>query len=174
MIRRAAFPSWSAWRQIVAHGLALMALALVLGAAANVLRSPAARLPWRGEWDDHIETRAYRAGIPLIFLPGVRERLGAPEVVILDARGAAAYAAGHLPGALNIPVAEAEQRLADHAARLTPDTTLLVYCSGIECSDALELALKLRQWGFEKILLYPGGYEEWTAYGGAVQKGRRG
>ena len=58
-----------------------------------------------------------------------------------------------------------------HAARLRPDTPLLVYCGGADCTDALELALKLRELGFSDLTLYPGGYAEWVAYGGATRAG---
>ena len=42
---------------------------------------------------------------------------------------------------------------------------------GADCADALELAVKLREYGFEDVTLYPGGYAEWTEYGGLVWKG---
>ena len=31
--------------------------------------------------------------------------------------------------------------------------------------------MKLREYGFEDVTLYPGGYAEWTEYGGLVWKG---
>jgi rhodanese-related sulfurtransferase len=150
---------------------ALLLLAAGLGIAVNFLRPAATRLPWVGDWKHHVETKAFRAGIPVAFLAGVRERTEDPSTVIFDARIPEHYEAGHLPGARNLPVGEADQRLGAFASLLTPETPVLVYCGGSDCLDALELALKLREYGFQDLTLYPGGYAEWTEYGGDVSTG---
>lgn len=149
----------------------LLALAAVLGTAVNALRPVATRLPWVGDWERHIETKAFRAGIPVTFLAGARARVDDPSVVIFDARAREQYEAGHLPRALNLPVGEADQRLGTYADRLTMETSILTYCGGADCGDALELVLKLREYGFKNVTLYPGGYAEWTEYDGVVRTG---
>jgi rhodanese-related sulfurtransferase len=150
---------------------ALLAAAALLGAAANVLRPAPTRLPWIGDWDRHIETQAFRAGIPVVFLMGARERLADARTVVFDARGRDLYEAGHLPGALLLPVEEAESRIGAYVHRVLPETPILVYCGGLDCDDALELAVKLRGFGFADVTLYPGGFAEWQEYGGAVRTG---
>ena len=149
----------------------LLALSVVLGTGVHLLRPAATCLPWIGEWDLHIETKAFRAGIPVVFLAGARERAENPAVVIFDARPRAEYEAGHLPRAHSLPVGETDARLGAYAPLLTLQTPLLVYCGGAQCADALDLALKLRAYGFENLTLYPGGFAEWTEYGGAVRTG---
>ena len=151
--------------------VALLACAALLGAAANSVRPKASRLPWRGNWDRHIETLAFRAGIPVVFLLGARSMAADPSVAVFDARSQAEYAKGHLPRAFSMPVAEIERRILDHVHRLRPDTPILAYCGSAECDDALELAKALRGLGFANVSLYPGGFDEWTAYGGAVRAG---
>ena len=91
--------------------------------------------------------------------------------MVFDARVPEQYEAGHLPGARNLPVGDADWRLGAYASLLTPATPILVYCGGADCLDALELAVKLRAYGFQDLTLYPGGYAEWTEYGGAVHAG---
>ena len=149
----------------------LLALSAVLGTAVNFLRPAATRLPWVGDWERHIETQAFNAGIPVVFLAGARQRLDDSATVVFDARAQDTYEAGHLPGARVLPVGEADQRLGAYASLLTPATPILVYCDGADCSDSLELALKLREYGFQDVTLYPGGYAEWTEYGGPVTTG---
>ena len=51
-----------------------------------------------------------------------------PNVVVLDVLSREAYAAGHLPGALNIPVAELRGRAAAELA--DRDRPIVVYCGG--------------------------------------------
>ncbi len=149
----------------------LLAFAAALGSVANALRPAATRLPWVGDWDRHIETLAFRAGIPVTFLNGARTHAADPDWTVLDARSPAEYETGHLPRALNLPMEEADRSIGDQAARLTPQTPLLIYCGESECGDALELALKLRGWGFTDLTLYPGGYAEWVEYGGPIRTG---
>ena len=107
----------------------------------------------------------------MTFLEGVRTRVGSTNGITFDARIPEQYAAGHLPGALNLPLEDVERQLVAHAARLHLDTPVLVYCGGADCTDALELALKLRSLGFTDLTLYPGGYAEWVQYGGATRAG---
>ena len=157
--------------QLALDSTILLAIAGLLGGLVNTLRPEATRLPWVSDWDRHIETLAFRAGIPVTFLQGARQRVGDVATAILDARSADEYAAGHLPRALSLPVAEADRRILDYAHRLTPDTPILVYCGGADCDDALELAKRLREFGFQDLTLYPGGLAEWRDYGGDVLAG---
>lgn len=149
----------------------LLVLSAVLGTAVNFLRPAATRLPWVGDWEHHIETKAYKAGIPVVFLAGTQQRLDDSTTVVFDARVQDLYEAGHLPGARSLPVGEADRRLGTYASLLTPATPILVYCDGVDCSDSFELALKLREYGFQNVTLYPGGYAEWTEYGGKIHTG---
>ncbi|MGW4816473.1 ArsR/SmtB family transcription factor [Kitasatospora cineracea] len=64
--------------------------------------------------------------------------VAAGRAVVLDVRPAEEYAAGHIPGALSIPVEE----LADRIGELPADTEVVVYCRGAYCAlshDALRL-----------------------------------
>ena len=149
----------------------LLAAAVALGVGVNVLRPAATRLPWVGDWKHHVETKAFQAGIPVVFLAGAQDWVGDPAKTIFDARIPEQYEAGHLPGALNLPVGEIDQRLGTHAGWLMPETPLLVYCGGADCTDALELAIQLRELGFTDLTLYPGGYAEWVEYNGPVRAG---
>ena len=157
--------------RLVFASAGLLTLATALGTTVNRLRPEATRLPWVGDWKHHIENKAFRAGIPVALLASARERVEDPTIAILDARNAEEYAAGHLPRALSLPVDEAELRIGSYVRLLTPQTPILAYCGGGDCSDGLDLALKLREFGFENVTLYAGGVLEWKAYGGALRAG---
>src|SRR5688500_18510900 len=66
------------------------------------------------------------------------------DLVVLDVRPAAEYAAGHLPGAVSIPLAELRRRLAE----LPADREIVAYCRGPYCAFAHEAVQLLREEGF--------------------------
>jgi rhodanese-related sulfurtransferase len=85
------------------------------------------------------------------------------NLVVLDVRPAAEYAAGHLPGAVSIPVAELRRRLAE----LPVDREIVAYCRGPYCAFAHEAVSVLRDEGFAARRLED-GLPEWQAAGLAV------
>jgi rhodanese-related sulfurtransferase len=85
------------------------------------------------------------------------------DLVVLDVRPAAEYAAGHLPGAVSIPVGELRRRLAE----LPADREVVAYCRGPYCAFAHEAVSVLRDEGFAARRLED-GLPEWQAAGLAV------
>ncbi len=85
-------------------------------------------------------------------------------VTLLDVRPEDEFAAGHLPGALNIPLRRLERRLAS----LPPDQEVIAYCRGPYCVLSFEAVAALRQRGFNARRLED-GYPEWRAAGLPVE-----
>jgi hydroxyacylglutathione hydrolase len=72
------------------------------------------------------------------------------------------WKAGHIPGSLNLPVAELEER----ARELPRDRPLLVHCqSGLRAAIAASL---LRAGGFPDVRVFPGGFAQWSSAGQPV------
>jgi rhodanese-related sulfurtransferase/DNA-binding transcriptional ArsR family regulator len=82
-------------------------------------------------------------------------RAAAGEIVVLDVRPAEEYAAGHIPGALSIPVAE----LADRIAELPEETEVVAYCRGAYCVLAHDAVRLLREQGRRAVRLVDGMLE---------------
>jgi rhodanese-related sulfurtransferase/DNA-binding transcriptional ArsR family regulator len=85
------------------------------------------------------------------------------DLVVLDVRPAAEHAAGHLPGAVSIPVDELHRRLAE----LPADREIVAYCRGPYCAFAHEAVELLGEEGFTARRLED-GLPEWQAAGLAV------
>lgn len=81
-------------------------------------------------------------------------------VTILDVRPAEEFAAGHLPGALNITVADLDRRRGD----LPTDREIIAYCRGPYCVFSFEAVAILRENGFEARRLED-GFPEWKVAG---------
>jgi rhodanese-related sulfurtransferase len=94
------------------------------------------------------------------FLVRVREGL----VTVLDVRPPEEFAAGHVPGAVNIPLAELEQRLEE----LGKNQEIVAYCRGPHCVLAFDAVARLRKRGLKARRLED-GYPEWKAEGLPVE-----
>ena len=86
-------------------------------------------------------------------------------VLVLDVRPPEEYAAGHLPGAVNIPIKELEARLASLPRR----KEIVAYCRGPYCLMSFEAVQKLRKRGLRARRLED-GFPEWRAAGLPVEK----
>jgi rhodanese-related sulfurtransferase len=82
-------------------------------------------------------------------------RLKAGDVTLIDVRPAEEYAAGHIPGALSIPVED----LADRIASLPAELTIVAYCRGAYCVLANEAIRALTAEGLQASRLADGMLE---------------
>ena len=85
-------------------------------------------------------------------------------VTVIDVRPSEEYEAGHISGALNVPLNEIEQ----HLANLPRDQEVIAYCRGEYCVLAFEAVATLREKGFNARRLEE-GYPEWKAAGLPVE-----
>jgi len=88
----------------------------------------------------------------------------APGTVIVDARSPEAFAVGHVPGAVNLPLETASDDPAA-LARLAPGPNLVVYCDDSGCLVSTRLARLIRERTGRNAMVYEGGWEEWSAVG---------
>ena len=88
------------------------------------------------------------------------ERAKTAQVTVVDVRPEEEYVAGHLIGAINIPIDELEARLAE----LPPGREIVAYCRGPHCMLSYDAVEKLRQRGYDAHRLED-GYPEWKAAG---------
>jgi rhodanese-related sulfurtransferase len=86
------------------------------------------------------------------------------EVTVIDVRPAQEFRAGHIPGALSIPVAELKARLDE----LPKDREVVAYCRGPYCVMAIEAVELLRNHGFEAQRMEQ-GVVDWRARGWRVE-----
>ena len=93
-------------------------------------------------------------------------RLRDGVVTVLDVRPQDEFALGHVPGAVNVPLAELEKRL----SKLDPGHEIVAYCRGPYCVLSYEAVAQLRARGF-KIRRLEDGYPEWRAAGLPVEAG---
>src|SRR2546430_13571992 len=79
-------------------------------------------------------------------------------VAVLDVRPREEYRAGHIPGALSLPLKELKERLAD----LPRDQDIVAYCRGPYCVLAAQAVELLQAHGFRAVRLED-GVMDWRA-----------
>lgn len=89
------------------------------------------------------------------------------QVTVIDVRPPEEYAAGHLPGAVNIPLAELEQHLAELDQGKGQE--IVAYCRGPHCVLAFDAVARLREKGLKARRLED-GYPEWKTAGLPVEE----
>lgn len=85
------------------------------------------------------------------------------HVILVDVRPASEFAAGHVDGAVNIPVAD----LATRIGELPADANIVAYCRGPYCVMASTAVAGLRESGRDAVRL-EGGFPEWRDAGRPV------
>jgi len=114
-------------------------------ASTDVLRHFAAEFTYETDcWDVHEALRS-----------------GEPGFVLLDVRGPALYARGHIPGAINLPHGKI---VASRMAEYPQDTLFVVHCAGPHCNGAARAALRLAQLG-RPVKRMDGGITGWIDEG---------
>jgi len=89
---------------------------------------------------------------------------GSPDFVLLDVRGPDQFAAGHVPGARNLP---RRKIVAGKLAGYPAGTLFVVYCAGPHCNGAARAAVELARLG-RPVKLMIGGVTGWLDEGFAL------
>ena len=115
--------------------------------------------------------RAYvgdRRGLEAVTRTELEARLRAGDTVVLDVRPSAEYEAGHIPGAMSVPVGTLRR-----LRSLSKDIEIVAYCRGPFCVYADEAVRQLRKRGFTARRLED-GFPEWKRAGLPIAAGTGG
>lgn len=85
------------------------------------------------------------------------------EAVLVDSRPRLTYEAGHVPGAVNLPLDQIVSEIEKFASAHPPaEARLIIYCSNESCPTSSSLAAVLTQkYGYRDVKYVSGGYLEW-------------
>ena len=108
---------------------------------------------------------AHRDKLEPVSALEVLKRARAGLVTVLDVRPEEEYAAGHVPGAINVPI----EKLEGYLSKLPKRKEVIAYCRGPYCLMSFEAVEKLRRRGFKAKRL-ENGYPEWRAAGLPVER----
>jgi hydroxyacylglutathione hydrolase len=105
--------------------------------------------------------------IPRFSLAEFLVQLRSNDKMVLDVRTEDEWDAGHVPGSLNVPVAQLEHRIGE----IPRDRPVIVHCqTGSRAAIASSI---LRARGLDKVGQFPGGFAEWQEAGQPVVVSKR-
>jgi rhodanese-related sulfurtransferase/DNA-binding transcriptional ArsR family regulator len=112
-------------------------------------------------------TREYfeeRGALEPVAGDALLRRVRAGDVTVLDVRPAEEYRAGHIPGAISMPLDELQARLGE----LKKGREIVAYCRGPYCVMAIDAVQLLRKKGF-KAQRMEQGVIDWRARGWRIE-----
>jgi rhodanese-related sulfurtransferase len=90
--------------------------------------------------------------------------------VFVDARSAKEFGAGHIPGALLLPLEDFDEAVSSWKDLIPLETLLITYCAGAGCDSSLDVAEWLKEEGYSQVKVFFGGWEQWKGAGYPVEK----
>ncbi len=154
-----------AWRRRGVEVLYRLADPVVLEGYRMLRRIAEARLP-----DVERLVRDYFSGVDgmePVSREWLMERAGRGEVVVVDVRPVEEYEAGHIAGAVSLPLPDVASRLRS----LPPGKAVVAYCRGPYCVLAAEAVRRFRDAGVSAMRLAD-GFPEWRDAGLPVATGQ--
>ena len=148
------------------EALVIIILATVMALVVNALRPDGISL--FGDNEPHVVTG--QGFIEEIDINQAMLKFKTQTALFIDARSSGDYAKAHIKGAINLPDQQFDQWIDDFLLQFDPLTEMVTYCSGMDCSQAKDLAEKLCQSGFEKTVYFPGGYDQWQKHKLPIEK----
>lgn len=147
----------------------ILLISSIFGAAANF---SLVRRFFAGEFKPGFLAPEEFPGIRFITLAEAEDLFARRGAVFVDSRSREESDAGHIPGALNIPLEESRDRLDGEILPYPPDQILVIYCEGGDCQTSISLAKLIHAQGFRDIRIFTGGWAEWSAAGLPVESSR--
>ena len=108
-------------------------------------------------------------GIEIGTVDEARQLFDSGEYVFVDARSPEDYEAGHIPGAVSLPVGQSEDRVAAFLERYPPEASIITYCSGRTFQDSHHLAEFLLEFGYDNVTVFIDGFPGWEAEGHPIE-----
>jgi len=158
LIPRIDRPWKTAFRQTVVVSL----IALVLALLVNQVRSDS--IPLLGDWSPEARITLKFGKNILIPFEEAKDKFLTDAAVFIDARTPELYQKGHIQGARNLPIGDFDRQADTVFNDLPEDTLIVTYCDGEDCALSAELALKLKEIGFENVRVLHNGWSVWKSH----------
>ena len=150
------------WKTAFRQTVVLSLIAIVLGLIVNQFRSDS--MPLLGDWSPEARITTKFGRNILIPFDEAKDKFFSGGAVFLDARTLELYEKGHIQGARSLPIGEFDQRADKVFMDFPGDTLFVTYCDGEDCALSAELALKLKEIGYDNVRVLHNGWSVWKSH----------
>lgn len=165
-------------KRILLEALILTAFAIAVGLSMNY---PLVMNAFTGktvvvpaEQQQPVDDSVTAAGLEQVFPDPVEldeiDELLTEGALLVDARNVDDYKAGHLKGAVSLPLGDIST-LEEFVQRVTKNQLMILYCNGFGCPDSFDLGIALMKRGYRQVRVYEGGFPEWRDAGRPLEEG---
>ncbi len=142
---------------------ALIVLAAITAIGTNAWRDDG--IPLVGDWSVEAQFSDTAGDRMVISLEQAAERFEKGSALFLDARPQSQYLEGRISGALNLPWQEVDQYFMEMADQVDGSEIIITYCDGESCDLSHELALFLKEMGYDNVRVLVNGWTFWQQAG---------
>ena len=125
-------------------------------------------IPLIGQWDTEVGVITADTATAAVWMDfeipapeTAKQIFDAGSALFVDVRSQDMFDAGHIPGAVSLPLGDFESRLEAFAADVSPKQPIVTYCSGRLCQDSHTAAQLLMERGFENVVVFIDGFPGW-------------
>lgn len=138
-------------------------MACLFGLSVNHFRSDS--IPVVGDWS--VDARfSDSAGESLVIsLEDAKKLFEQKQAVFIDARPKDQYDEGHIQKAISLPWQEVDTYFMEVATQFDDQVKIITYCDGESCELSHELALFLKEMGFNNVKVLVNGWSSWQEAG---------
>lgn len=112
---------------------------------------------------DKLDTEAKDGEFPSVTYNQVISRLENPDFVFIDARPSHEFEEDRIPGAINMdPYGDEDLLMQTLFEVVPPGKKYIIYCHGGNCDLSHMVAERMKNFGFENLFIFTGGWEVWT------------
>jgi len=129
-------------------------------------------IPLIGQWDAEVgvvtadtDTAALWMDFEISSPQVAKQVFDAGEALFVDVRSRDMFAAGHIPGAVSLPLGDFDAMVEAFAAKIPSQQPIITYCSGRLCQDSHTVAQLLMERGFKNVVVYIDGFPGWIENG---------
>lgn len=151
-------------KKTIIEAAAITVIAVFLGFANNLINPNRVALTAERSIAPSVEDAALDADslqTPIVVdREQLKQLVSERNAVLIDARLPEEFEAGHIPGAINIPL-EMFGEFGEQLDKLPKDAWVICYCDGPPCDKGKNLADELFYMGFARTAYYDAGMDDW-------------
>lgn len=151
------------WTQILLQAALVVLVATVAAVSVNAARSEGIPLV-------KTDSASSTPGIREIHLDEAKQLFDEGKAVFLDSRSPNVFRRGHIKNARNLPFNLYDDLFEKTLGGVSPDTPIVIYCSGVECHTSDAVASLLKEDGYKNLNVFFGGWPAWVESGFPVKR----